>query len=546
MTYYPDALRLEMYLSGAWTDVSADVIPPITCIEGIMGTSPLDRVASAGRLTFTLDNGETNSAGLPGYYTPGHANARTGFNIGTQVRVYVEWEGIKRYRFFGRISPNGIQPTPGRFGDRATYVMAEDWFGQAEAHKINLPTYTTSKNAAEVVELVVANMPIAPQETDYLACADTFTYVFDTVRNKTLAIREIMKAVMSEWGYTYIKHNDATGEVLTVEGRGLRDPNTVSTISKANDQSGFLLLESGDYFLLETGDKLILNEAQDAVFDNQYVQQNPLMYGSEIYNRISTKIYPREVDAAATTVLFELNDTIRLAKSRTKTGIRGPYTDPSGAGRQTGGIEMVTPVSGTDYIANYASDGGGANATSDLVVTADYGTEAVEYTLQNTNSSDAIYVTTLQARGKGVYLYDPVEVVRTDSDSQDSYGVLPLTIDMKYQQNDDFIETLADALIAYYKQPHPMASPPWFCCNIDYKAMSAFLQLDIGDVIQFKDDQTGIDLNFYVQGHQWRIEDGSVIYYAPVIVYTIVTETEVNWWLGIDGLSELGITTYPG
>ena len=65
MTYFPDALRIEMKLSGVWTDVSADVIPPIVGYEGIMGTSPLDRVASAGRMTFTLDNGETNSAELP-------------------------------------------------------------------------------------------------------------------------------------------------------------------------------------------------------------------------------------------------------------------------------------------------------------------------------------------------------------------------------------------------------------------------------------------------------------------------------------------------
>ena len=89
---------VEMQLAGtagAWTDVSADVLqsdkPRFE--SGIRDNGATDRVASTGRLTFTLDNSNLNSAGLAGYYSPGHANARSGFSTGIPVRFKVTYDG---------------------------------------------------------------------------------------------------------------------------------------------------------------------------------------------------------------------------------------------------------------------------------------------------------------------------------------------------------------------------------------------------------------------------------------------------------------------
>lgn len=87
------SIRIEMEFSGrnnGWTNVNEDVLMrvPIHGSRGIRGMSISDRVAMTGMLTFALSN-VANTAGLEGYYTPGHANARAGFARGIGVRASI-------------------------------------------------------------------------------------------------------------------------------------------------------------------------------------------------------------------------------------------------------------------------------------------------------------------------------------------------------------------------------------------------------------------------------------------------------------------------
>jgi hypothetical protein len=102
---------------------------------------------------------------------------------------------------------------------------------------------------------------------------------------------------------------------------------------------------------------------------------------------------------------------------------------------------MVPPVVTTDYTASSADDGG-VNKNAQLTVTAVFGTEAVEFTLANSDTA-AIWVTKLQVRGKGIYLYDPVQLLYEDTTSQATHGILPLSVDMKYQDDPVITDSLA-------------------------------------------------------------------------------------------------------
>ena len=65
-------LKIEVYINSAWVDISADVMAPISGNRGIMRNGPLDRVGDPGYLNFGMNNSIANSAGLAGYYSPGH------------------------------------------------------------------------------------------------------------------------------------------------------------------------------------------------------------------------------------------------------------------------------------------------------------------------------------------------------------------------------------------------------------------------------------------------------------------------------------------
>lgn len=61
--------------------------------------------------------------------------------------------------------------------------------------------------------------------------------------------------------------------------------------------------------------------------------------------------------------------------------------------------------------------------TSDLTVTATY-CRSVVYDLANGNSTTALWVQQLDAVGKGIYTYDPIQSVRESTTDQYANGVI--------------------------------------------------------------------------------------------------------------------------
>lgn len=112
-----------------WINISSDVVSGVKAAWGVRGDSPNDRVAEPGELSFDLDNGATNSAGMDGYYSLKHARTRPGFALGTEVRL------VLSYSLFGtRVKWRGtIESAPAAAGvrDPRTRVTCADWMEEA-------------------------------------------------------------------------------------------------------------------------------------------------------------------------------------------------------------------------------------------------------------------------------------------------------------------------------------------------------------------------------------------------------------------------------
>jgi hypothetical protein len=539
-----DTIYIEMKFDGInWTDVSGDVIAPITINGGIMDNSPLSRVAGTGKFTLNLNNSISNSAGLAGYYSPGHANCRSGFAAGLQVRLRITYDNATYIKFKGKIPPQGIRALPGNKGERITTVRVHDWMEQAASHKMDLPTYATTKKANEVINLILAPMPIAPETTSLAVGQETFAHNLDTVKSETTALAEFQKLALSEFGYIYLKHSKTSGEILTFDARTTRGLITdLQQIPVHSDECGFLLLEDGGYLLLEDGGKLILDEAQDSSFSNE-MDGLVTSHGKNLYNHITARTYPRDIDSAATTVLFDLKYALSIAAGETKT-IRGKFRDPNSKATQVAGIDMVTPVATTDYTANTASDGTGTPMTASLSVTATYGVSEVDFSLQNTHGSTTLYVTKLQCRGKGIYIYDTVTSEAKDTTSKNAYGDYPLTLNLKYQDNPLVGEDFSAAQLLVYKDPHDTAETVSFNANRSKKNMFAYLTIEPGMRVYIEETQTGTISDFIVNGTSAEILTNGIINYSW---YLTPFSSGFNfWYLGTAGQSELGETTWLG
>ena len=543
------SIAYQMQLSGtagAWTDITDDVLSslPVSASYGILGNGPYDRVAESGNLTLSLDNSEKNSAGSAGYYTPSGPYVRSGFQVGIPIRNRITYNGKTYTKFYGRLVPEGIQVESGQHGTRRTHITAGDYMEQAAAHEMYLPEFTTSKKINEVVPLITANMPIQPKGTDYNAGQDTFNTVFDTVRSKTRALGEFTKLAYSELGYIYNRFNPTTDEELVVEGRYTRNDATVLTQLPVAGGTEYLLMETGDFLLQENGDKLItklISDSVNASFDNTFINMQTSS-GNNIYTRVSCISYPRKTDASAT-VLATLQKSIYVGGSATQADIFLRYRDPQGGVSNVSGRDMVTPAGTVDYLFNSAADGSGSNYTANLAVTADYGTEGVAYTF--VNSGPAGYVTFLQARGKGIYIYDPAMLSGQDTVAMDIHGSRVLELDMKYQDNPLTASSFVTVLLNQYKTPRTIVDTVTFYANRDETHMVAFLECEPGSKIHLKEPIAGIDHDYFINGVEYDIVQKDIIRFTWH-VKPASEDTYTLWYLGVVGYSELGVTTPLG
>jgi hypothetical protein len=501
-------------LIGAWVDISADVLhdPSPKWNMGIMGNDVLDRVGDPEELSFSLNNSANNSAGLLGYYSPTNANCRAGWGPGVPIRLSFVYFGGRYYKFYGLVAPDGLETEAGLYAGRRVSVRAEGFMALAQRHVLELMSLKTNITIMDAVPYILANMPIQPLTTQYGTGVDTFATVFDTIGENTTALSELQKLAMSEFGYIYTKGNGSNGQTLVVEGRSDRT-NIENTLVPDQSAVDVLLLETGDHLLLETGDKLLFEASQTANFSDEQLAMKT-EYGANLANRISGTSYPRRVDAAATTVLFTTQTRILVTAGQTKSNIRGQYRDPAGITR-INGQNMVTPVASTDYIATANSDGTGTDYTANCTVVATYGTEQVDYSVTNTGAT-AFYVW-LQARGKGIYLYDPINVIFEDTASVNTYGLFPLTLSMPYQNNPLAVESVGNLTLQNNKDPKLTVNSYTINANRDGKSMFAFLALEPGTRSRFAETVTGTDANYFINGYSAELIAGKIVNWTPVL-----------------------------
>jgi hypothetical protein len=460
-------------LSGAWTDVTDDVLNPINVSYGIQGNTVMDRVASTGTMELELNNSEANSAGLIGYYSPGHANARSGFDIGISVRLTMT-DGTNTKRIYGRIPPGGISVVAGTKGARRTMVTVVDWMEQAALYPLIVQALEEDQRIDQVVTTIVSAVPVAPLSTDYNTGGDVFAYAFDTLGTATRALTEFQKLAISEFGYIYVKRDAVYGEVLTVDG----------AYSRISATSGVTLTNS--------------MAALDTVYSGNFT------------NKIKITANPREVDAAATTVLYSLTKALAIAPTDTAT-FTGKYRDPTGGSKQVSGKDMVALVATTDYLFNTAADGTGDDITADLTVSSTtLGANAAEFVLTN-DGAQAGYVTFLQCRGKGIYFYDPVVVIAEDTALQTTHGEYLLNIDQKYQDNSNNSLAWAQYWLGQLKTSREDVIGVTFSPSRSAALMTAFLSMDIGSRFTLTEDMTALSSqDYFINGNNFTIDGGNL------------------------------------
>ena len=254
-------------------------------------------------------------------------------------------------------------------------------------------------------------------------------------------------------------------------------------------------------------------------------------------------------------MLFALERPLEIGAYQTVT-MKGRFRDPNQEAQTVAALSTVAPVSGTDYIFNTEEDESGSNITSDLSVTAVYGANGVDYTLENTGAITG-YVTQLYARGKGVYIYRPVEILREDEMLVANDGARTLNVDLPYQDNPLETTDIATALLSKYKQKYTTIQSITLIANrndtyltpalLNYQdfLLNAFMDLQVGDKVKVKASSVGIEQDCFIQSIDFTITSGDIVTYTYGLQDSMY-ETYDAWILEDATYGVLGTTTILG
>jgi hypothetical protein len=512
-----DASVTAIQATTQWTDVTADVrcnVDPLRATYGIQGNGALDRVASVGTMSFVLDDSTANSGAKLGYYSPGHANCRSGFRVGIPARLSITYNGTTYRKWVGAIDT--IAPRPGKKLARATEVNCVDWFAHPSAIPFNgIPAVANRQSSTAVVMALLPLSGHTPNAGSFVGAGDTFEYVFDNTGQGTPVLAELARLTLSEFGALYIKGDTNFGNQLVLEARSVRETQT------------------SNHFNFIEDDTLDLQHAYDA---------------SLSYDIVRTTVTPRLVDAAATTVLYTLQGTQQLGAGESVT-IEAAYRDPSQQAAKVGGISMVTPVATTDYTMNTAANGGGTDLTANLSVTfsgSNPGGSSATLIVTNTGGSVG-YITKLQLRGKGIYTYNPFTVERTNRTKIATRGPRVLEFEMPYQSNISTGQSIANILLTAFDGAPPFVTSVTFEVKRSSLTVGAnILSVEPGHRVGLSETVTGLDgtSGRYVQNVEIRIEKGSVMFFTFGLAPALAAGN--FWLLDTAGASELDSTTIPG
>ena len=345
-------------------------------------------------------------------------------------------------------------------------------------------------------------MSVQPVNTDFSTGRYDFDRVFNSVNINTRAISEFYKLAQSEFSYIYTK-GDGT---LKVESRDDRTGLT-GLVSIPKTSTSFLKKVDGDYLRKIDGDKILLNDSEQAIFDNDMISLEST-WGKDIVNQVNLRAFTKSLDTSLV-VLYSSPQSYYLPSGKT-IKINGRFTDPNDRSNFINGYNMVDPVATTDYLAFDNADGTGTNRTANITVTATYCSNLVSYRITSTVNC---YITFLQARGNGIYNYSQAEDTLFDQSSIDEFGTYETTFDQKYQTSLGPGTAEINAVIAREKDPHVKADTAHFIANQSSKHMYAFLRAGIGDLVHIKNNETGIDLYHFIQGVRFTISPGGIIEY---------------------------------
>jgi len=482
-------------------DLSDDVLSPggLQIFSGITGNKPDDRVAGTGTFQWTMDNSDTNRAGVMGYYSPAHASKLTGWSFGIPVRVIFTHLGIDYPQFTGKIRE--IIPDAGAYGTRRTRVTAYDVIRDLAEADVREVALQVNQSEDALLDAVLDAIPVEnqPVSRDFDTGVDNFPIAFDDLGPGVKALELARDVVVSAIGMLFAK-GDGTLRYLTRHA-------------------------------IATG-------ASQYTFDNDMQGLVVPSNMADVFNRFRATNHPKVLSAAATEELYTLpgGNTIALAPGEVRE-VWVEYNDPNDRQSRVGGLDVVTSlIGGTHYSANSSDDGSGNDLTAVVTIVIEPFAASAKFTL-TAAPTESTYFRVLKVIGKAVRDPGPQTFESVSTGMADR----PFDLDLPYQDDPHVAQSAADYLRSLYEAlEHQVASITFLASESDARMVQA-LAREPGDKITISEEVTGLaSVVAMIQSKRLEVDENDLLW----CTWGLAPANTINFWQwGIVGFSEWGIST---
>jgi len=452
-------LNARLMATLVWSDLTDDVRigpNPMQSRIGISGTGPNDHVATSGTFNFTLDNSARKH--VNGFYTPGHAGVRTGWELGVPIRWTTTFAGTSYHQFRGRLAT--VTPLPGIRAGKYVDCQATDWLDVAAGSPLSAMPPQVNQRSDKVLLAAIA-MSQGRTPIDALSIHEgqgVFSFAADVADGEgDTILTEIGRVTTSEDGFTYIR-SDGT---LVFESHGERPTRAISASFNEN-MSGLEITFSLQQF----------------------------------YNVVRVFYTPRALGVSGILYTLDISQQPQQILAGETRIIEGGYVDPNNKAERVGGANIAPFTPNTDYKFTQNSDGSGSDLTLNLDVQADLGGNSFRLTLTNPSSVDGfLHLTStvgLQIRGTPILFYSQALEERRNSQSVRERGPRTLSITLPYESRPSRVAQIADDYAALYGREAPRPTSMTVHGNRNATMLTQVLKLQPGDKITVAETMTGV------------------------------------------------------
>jgi hypothetical protein len=367
--------------------------------------------------------------------------------------------------FLGTIA--AIRPSSGAFEDPTVEVEVHDWMGQLARAELGPIAIDDDRTADQAIITAMASMDSQPNDADFDVGIETFPLVFNTDQAQTPMARFLQKMCRNEMGRLYL------------------------------DRDGTLIFESRDARPLGYASSFTIDGLMTA-FDISYDR-------NAIFNVVQAKITLAEIDAAATTQIWDLqNQSPPAIKAGQTLELLCDFTDPT-TGRNISAIDVVDPVTVIEFgrRPNFTDN----DLAAYISQSNEVGGNQMIVRLTNIHPTATGYLNDLQIFGKGIYVYDPAILEASDVASITLHGRRLLPVRLEQITDPTIAQNYAAFILSKGKVSLPKLHTIRFLANQSAALTAAALGLHVSTRFTATESATGISREFYANRMRYVASD---------------------------------------